>query len=127
MGDTSKTQIVIAHPEVTSDTTTKEFETSLSRPFILESAQYLNPTGLVQDASNYFTIKILNGATVLASWSTLTGAQGTIAADTFVTMVMNATPTNLILDAATVISLFLDETGTSDLPAGKVVLTGRYV
>lgn len=120
-------EIVINHPEVTGDTTTTEFIVRADRSFVVDSVKYYNATGLAQDASNYFNIKLLNGAVVLANWSTLTGAQGTLTADTAVNMVLNATPANLVVLPDGVLKLFLDETGTSDLPAGKMIVHGHYV
>lgn len=119
-------ELVIDHAAVTDDATTKEFKTG-TRPLRIDSVAYVNPTGLAQDASNYFNIKLLGGAVVLANWSTLTGAQGTIAADTFVAMVLNATASNLIVPAGSTLSLFLDETGAASLPAGKLIVRGRYL
>lgn len=115
------------HVAVTADTTVKLFTVPAGKRFRLLRAEYINPTGLAQDATNYFTVKVLAGATVMASWSTLTGAQGTIAADTFVDLVNSATDSELIAAAAAVIALFLDETGTASLPAGRIVLHGYYL
>jgi hypothetical protein len=115
------------HIQVTADTTIKLFTVPAGKKLRLLKAEYVNPTGLAQDATNYFTIKVLKGATVMASWSTLTGAQGTIAADTFVDLVNSATDADLVADAAAVISLFLDETAAATLPAGRIVLHGVLV
>lgn len=119
--------IVVDHAQVTADTTSKAFKTHPSRHFQVERVDYVNPTGLATDASNYFNVKLLNGATVLANWSTLTGAEGTLTADTFVAMTLNSTAANLVLNPGTEVSLFLDETGTATLPAGKLVIHGRYL
>lgn len=119
--------IAYDHVAVTADTTVKLFTVPAGKRFRLTRAEYINPTGLAQDATNYFTIKVLKGATVMASWSTLTGAQGTIAADTFVDLVNSSTDADLIAAAAAVIALFLDETGTASLPAGRIVLHGYYL
>lgn len=116
--------VVINHAEVTGDTTTTEWFTHPSKTFILESAKYYNATGLAGHASNYFNVAIKVGSTVLANWSTSTAAESTIAADTWVTMTLGAA---LEVAAGSSVVLLLDETGTSDLPAGKIVLHGRYV
>ena len=119
-------QIVVDHPQVTADTTTKEWKNRSDRYFLIESARYVNPTGLAQDASNTFNLKVLNAAAVAANWDTTTGQQGTIAADTFVDFV-NGSEANRLVAPDGIVSLFLDETGTATLPAGKLIIHGRYV
>lgn len=119
-------EVAFTHPSVTADTTTKEYKTG-SRPLRISGIDYINPTGLAQDASNYFAIQVKVGSTVVGSWSTLTSAQGTIAADTFVALVLNATDANLVVPAGSTLTLLLDETGTATLPAGKVIVRGRYL
>lgn len=116
------------HVQVTADTTIKLFKVPDGKSLRIDGVDYVNPTGLAADASNHFNLKILKGAsTVMANWSTETGQQGEIAADTFVAMTLSATDANLVAAGADVISLFLDETGTQTLPAGRVVIRGRYV
>lgn len=119
--------IKITHPAVTSDTTTKEFKTRTDRSFRIDRVELYNATGLLADASNFFNIKLKNGSTVLANWSTDAAAQGTLTADTFLAMVLNATESNLILAPGTTLSLELDETGTASLPAGFLIVHGRYL
>ena len=112
------------HIAVTADTTVKLWKVPAGRSFRVTRAFYNNPTGLAQDAANTFNIKILNAALVAASWDTTTGQQGTLTADTPVDLVLSATDANRVLPAGTVLSLFLDETGTATLPAGRVVIEG---
>lgn len=128
-------RVVLAfdHAETTGDVTTKLWE--LPRAFRLERATYVNPTGLAADNDNWFDISVKNGATKMAAWSTdgnglgINGdaAEGTIAADTFVELTMSDTDTDLVAAAGDVISFVLDETGTATLPAGRVVIEGRYI
>lgn len=115
------------HAQVTADTTVKLYKVPAGKKFRLIGADYINPTGLVQDAANYFDIKVLKDATVMANWSTLTGAQGTIAADTFVALVNAAADADLVANAAAIIALFLDETGVATLPAGRIVIRGVLI
>jgi hypothetical protein len=124
-----QTTVVIDHAQVTADTTTKVYKTHPNRHFVVERVDYINPTGLVADASNTFNLKLQYGAgpTVLANWDTTTGQNGALAADTWVSFALNATPANLVLAPGTELALFLDETGTQTLPAGKLVLHGRYI
>lgn len=102
------------------------------RPIRVERCEYDNVTGFVQDPANFWTIQLLFGATVVASWSTQTGAQGTIAADTFVTMTLNATDALRVALASSlapvVISLGFVKTGApANLPLGRIVAHCKYV
>lgn len=97
--------------------------------FKIDRVMYNNPTGLAVDATNYFTIA-LKGATsgvVYASWSTLTGTQGALLADTPVTLVNNATPANLVAAAGEPLQATYTKTGTQTLPAGCLVIEGRLI
>ncbi len=116
--------IAYDHVAVTADTTVKLYKVPAGKKLRLIGADYINPTGLAQDGTNYFTVKVLKDATVMASWSTLTGAEGTIAADTFVALTNSATDADLVAAAAAIIALFLDETATASLPAGRIVIRG---
>jgi hypothetical protein len=86
---------------------------------------YCNPTGLAADAANYFTVKVLNGAAVAASWSTQTTGDGALGAD--VPVALNLQSANVVVPANTKLSLQLDETGTATLPAGRVVIEGELL
>jgi hypothetical protein len=111
---------------LTDDSTVAKFIVPAGRTFLLEAASYFNATGLAQDAANYFDIKVVNGATVMANWSTQTGQEGTIAAATTVNLT-NGTPANRTAAAGSVISVFYDETGAATLPAGTLTFTGRLL
>lgn len=106
--------------------TTKLWKTPSGRAFKIERVFYNNPTGLATDASNYFDVRVQHGAgpTVAAQWSTLTGAEGALAANTPVDLTLSATAANRVVPAATEISLSLVKTGTQTLPAGRVVVEG---
>ncbi len=83
------------------------------------------PAGLAQDASNYCNFKLLKGAsTVAANFSTLTGADGTITADTAVEMNISATAVDTVLTDTDVMSLFIDITGSTTVPPGRIVIEG---
>jgi hypothetical protein len=125
------------HIEVTADTVVKLWKVPTGKTFRLDLVEYINVTGLAADNSNFFEVGIKNGSTLMAAWNTdgngtTTGinggaTEGTIAADTFVSLTNSSTDTNLIAVAGDVLSLSLDETGTQTLPAGRVVIHGRYV
>lgn len=86
------------------------------------------PVGFVQDASNYWIIALKKGSTVIAQWSTLTSAQGTIAADTFVNLINSTTDADLVAAVGDVLSLSLTKVASAaNLTAGRIVVHGRFV
>ena len=113
------------HVQVTADTLIQLM--TAQRAMRVDAVQYINVTGLAASATDYFNIKLQKGSTIMANWSTQTSAQGAIAADTFVSPVLSSTDANLVAAAGDVLKLNLDETGTQTLPAGHIVVHGRYV
>lgn len=98
------------------------------RRFRVDKVEYISPTGFVQDASNYWTIALKKGSTSMAAWSTQTSAQGTIAANTFVNLVLDATDANRVAAVSDVISIvFTKAASAANLPAGRFVAHCRYV
>jgi hypothetical protein len=116
------------HASVTADKTTDMFLVPAGRTLVIDSVQYVNQTGLAADDTNFYIIKLLNGAIVAGSWSTkTTGGNGALVADTLVTAALSATPTDLVVPGGTKLKLFLDLTGTATLPAGSIRVDGHYV
>lgn len=109
---------------ITADTTVKLYKAKTTSLHITRA--YLNlPVGLAQDAANYCNFKLLKGAsTIVANWSTLTGANGTITADTPIDLVLTATLADLYLADADQLSLFIDITGSTTVPPGRLVVEG---
>lgn len=122
-------QIVLAyeHVSVTADTTVKLWTIPTGRQFRVDGVWYNNVTGLAVDVTNFFDIQVLKGSTVMANWSTETGQEGALVADTPVDLTLSATDANRVAAAADVISLKLDEDGTATLPAGRIVIRGRLL
>jgi len=116
--------LTLEHAQATADTTIFLMETPTDKFFILDEAVYYNATGLAQDGTNFFDIQLKHGTTVLANWSTETGEEGTIAADTPVRLTNGS---NLVVPPDTRLNLFLDESGSATLPIGKIQLVGRFV
>lgn len=121
-------EILFDHAQAAADRTDKIWKNRTERHFLIEQVVYDNVTGLAQDASNVFNIKLQQGAgpTIAANWDTTTGQQGTIAADTWVTLV-NAALANRVVPPAAELSLFLDMSGSQTLPAGRIRVHGRYL
>lgn len=111
---------------VASATATDKFFRALKN-MLIEQVDIIDPTGLAADASNYFVITLQDGATVLATWSTQTGQQGALPAGTFESLVLaTAYPTYPQASAGDTLSLVLTLHGTQTLPAGRLVVHGRY-
>lgn len=118
------------HPAVTADTTWKLFKVPAGRKLVVDQVDYLNPTGLAEDASNIFELSVKNGSTVVAgplSTDSAAATDASIVADTFTDVTISATAANRVLAAGDVLSLLADETGTATLPAGRIVVHARYV
>lgn len=108
---------------VSADTTTKIAAVKL-RSVRVERVWLSVPVGVVADATNFVTFKILKGSTVVASWATSVAGQGTITAATPVEMVLSATVANRFLADADILSVFVDVNGTITVPLGRVVVEG---
>lgn len=113
------------HAEATADTNQPLMVAT--RKFRIDAARYVNPTGLAEDADNFFDIQILKDAAVAANWSTETGEEGTLTAGEWAELSLSATAANLVFEAGDEMDLNLDETGTATLPAGRIVLECSYL
>lgn len=113
------------HASATGDTTVKLLKAD--RKMRIDKVRYVNPTGLAEDATNFFDVQLIVRAAVAANWSTETGQEGTLTADTWVDLSLTATAADLILAADDELALTLDESGTATLPAGRIVVFGRWI
>lgn len=93
--------------------------------FDIDAIEITCPKGLTQDAANYFALAVKKGATVMASWSTLTGAQGSLTANTPKSMVLSVVAGATRAVPGDVLSLDATLTGTQTLPACKIHIIGR--
>lgn len=116
------------HAQATATTTHKLWKVPTGKSFVVDRVSYINPTGLVGDATNTFKGEVMNGATVMATvFDTDTDTGASLAADTFVEATLSATPANTWLAADDVLSFVLTEGGTATLPAGRLVIEGRLL
>jgi hypothetical protein len=100
----------------------------LPRTFRVSNVQLLVPAGFAADASNYWTIALKNGATVVASWSTLGTAEGALTAATPVAMTNSATDANLVFASGDTPSLVMTKTGSpAALPLTRIDVHGEFV
>ena len=91
---------------------------------------YINVTGLAEHATNAAIVALKKGATTVASWNTdsdLSGSDVSIPANTFIELNLTATDADRVFAAGDIMSLDIDESGTTTVPAGKVVVEGIYL
>ncbi len=117
--------MAVDHASVTADTTIKFDKLAPGERLRVAKVYYVNPTGLTQDSTNHFALRLKKGSTTVASWSTQTGQQGSIAAATFVELVI--VDAQRVVEPGSELSLELDETGTQTLPAGRLIVHGELI
>lgn len=115
-------ELACDHVQVTASATVKFHKAP--RAMVIDSVEYINPTGLAEHADNHYDIAVKNGSTVVASRNTKTGEGGTLAADTFVALTNGALAARTVA-AGDVLALALTKSGTQTLPIGKVIVHGR--
>lgn len=119
----------VEHAQVTATTSIRLWSVPVGRKFRLDRALYINPTGLAEDATNWFEVSIQKGSTKMAAFSTDSDEAGTntIPANTPLELPLAAAQADRVAVAGDIISLVLTEGGTATLPAGRVVIEGRLV
>lgn len=130
-------QCTATHAALTADTPVRLDKIPPGKKVRVEHVQYINPTGLVADPTNAFSLKVRKNhgaggaadvATVFNTDSDDVPAGATLAADTWVTGTLTSTDLDRVLSAGDTLDLFFDEDGISTLPAdGRIVIRGRYV
>jgi len=116
--------IQYANGSLTDDATVKLM--APSRRFKIDAVKYINPTGLVEDDTNFFNIKVMIEAVLAANWSTDDAEEGTIAADTFVDLTLAANSARVGAKDDE-ISVVFDEDGAATLPAGLLTIECSYL
>jgi hypothetical protein len=96
-------------------------------PYRLDRIRYINPTGLTEDATNFFAIELLVDGEVAASWSTETGEEGTLPAGEWVEFTLTEDVVDLVGQSGDEITLALAEDGNATLPAGRIQVEGRFL
>lgn len=98
------------------------------RSMLVDKVEYINPTGLAGHASNYWEVALKKDSTVMAQWSTDSDVvgQGTLTANAIVNPVI--VTAQAVALAGAVLSLALTKVASAaNLPAGRIVIHGRYV
>lgn len=120
--------LTLENASLTADLEDFLFEVPDDKVFVVTKAVYYNATGLAEDASNYFNIKVQldGGSQIAANWSTETGEEGTITADTLADLTLGTLANRTFLGGQRVDVMF-DETGTATLPAGRIQVVGYLI
>lgn len=118
------------HAALTATTTVKLYKVPAGRKFRVDAVDYINPTGLVEDATNAFAITLQNASTVVANGIDTDADEpgtNTLPVDTFVAMNVVTTAGANVLAAADILSVVFTEDGTATLPPGHLVVSGRLL
>lgn len=122
-------EMVYEHP-LASATITHKLLTFQRRVRIL-LVEYVNPTGLVGHADNFWTIALIQGAsTEIGKWSTDSDVvgQGTLGANTIVNPVLVATDANHVIEAGVLASVVLTKAAAAaNLPLGRMMIHYKLV
>lgn len=113
-----------AHAALTANLSEEMFKAT--RRMRVVSANYGNATGLAQSGSNSFAISLVKtgGVTVATGANTATTA---IPAGGFTALTMSAVAGATVLEPGDVLSFVATETGTANLPAGRLNVELAYV
>lgn len=119
------------HPVLTDASLAfKLFKVPDGRVMRINRVEYINVTGLTEDAANFFDIQVTKGDTPaeIANWSTeLTVGDGSIPADDFIELPMtDATGDEQVVvggaaAGADEVTLNFGENGTTTLPADGII------
>lgn len=118
------------HAALTATTAAKFFQVPAGKTLRVTKVEYINPTGLAEHADDWFSISLKQAAvTVAGPFSTDSDGAGTnsLAADTWTTLTLSATPADLIIEAGEGLTFDATEGGTATLPPGRLVVHGRYI
>lgn len=100
---------------------------TLQQNFRVQRAELVVDVTYLVDPANYYVFTLQRGATIVATWSTLTGQQGTITAAVPAAMVLSATDTNLVGQVGDVLTLVATKNGAAANIQPRIVVHGKYV
>ena len=100
----------------------------IRRDMRVEKVDIVLDSTYTQDATNFYVITLQKGATVIATWSLQTGANGTLTADTFGAMTLSGTDANRVCHVNDVLQLVFTKNGTgANVPIGRICAHCKYV
>lgn len=118
------------HAVISATTTVKLYTVPAGKTLRIDRVWYNNPTGLAGAAGAGYKAEVKLGTTVACTLlNTDTSAGGaTLAADTPAFGTNSGTSANMVAAAATSVTVVFTKTGASaNLPAGTLVIEGRFV
>ncbi len=101
--------------------------TTLPLRFRLDRAELIVDATYTQDPANYYVFTLQAGGTVLGTWSTLTGQQGTLTGGTPAAMVLATPDANLVNIAGNVLSLVCTKFGAAANATLRINVHGRHL
>lgn len=117
------------HGSLAASVTVKQYKVPVGRTLRIDRLSYVNPTGLVGDPTNTFSLEVKKNATSISLvFNTDTNdaiAGVTLPVDTFVEGTLTATDADRVLVAGDILNLVFTKEGTATLPAGHLVIEGR--
>lgn len=114
-------------PAISATSTFPIATPSLVRSYRVERVELMVDATYAADPANFYTFTLQKGATVIATWSTLTGQQGTLTANVPGLMVLSVTDANLVLAGGDVLSLVATKAAAAANITPRVVVHGKYV
>ena len=102
---------------------------TMDRPFRIDRVEVVCDATYAQDAANFYTLTAAHGAapTTAATWSTQTGAQGTITGGTPGVMVLHATDANRVVPAGATLKFVATKAAAAANITPRIVVRGRFV
>jgi hypothetical protein len=124
---TELSEVPHSWPAAISATTTVPLR-KLRRPTRFEAVDLVVDTTYNADPVNFYVITLQRGATVIATWSTQTGQQGTLTAGVIASMVLSATDLNRVgVVDETLQLVFTKAAAAANLPIGRICAHSKYV
>jgi hypothetical protein len=95
--------------------------------FRVERVEIMVDADYVADAVNFYVLTLQAGATVIATWSTQVGQEGTLTNLVPAKMTLSATAANLVLAAGTALKLVATKAAAAANITPRIVVHGRTV
>jgi len=97
-----------------------------TRKMAVKRIQYINPTGVAADADDYVELSFLKNAVEIAAWSTKTGEEGALTANTILEPTIDGLLAGLAVDDVLAVK-FLEVAELTDVPAGRLTVELVYL
>jgi hypothetical protein len=122
-----RSSFVLDAAAISATTTIPIVTPSTARSFRVERVELMSIATYADDAANYYVLTLQKGATVIGTWSTLTGANGAITGGTPVTLTLSGTDAALVLAGGDVLSLVATKHASAANITPRLVVHGKFV